>query len=107
MLAHGELPGYRRKARREQPVLGSHVAWLHEVLEQDKQEPKKQRHAAKRIFDRLKVERGYTGGNTMMKDAVQKWKAVTKEVFVALSHPPGEAQVDFGFAAACGEAPCS
>lgn len=98
MLAHVEPPGYRRRARREQPVLGSHVAWIHEVLEQDKQEPKKQRHTAKRIFDRLKVERGYTGGYTMVKDAVQKWKAVTKEVFVPLSHPPGEAQVDFGFA---------
>ncbi len=98
MLAHVEPPGYRRRARREQPVLGSHVAWIHEVLEQDKQEPKKQRHTAKRIFDRLKEERGYTGGYTMVKDAVQKWKAVTKEVFVPLSHPPGEAQVDFGFA---------
>jgi transposase len=98
MLAHVEPPGYRRRARREQPVLGSHVAWIHEVLEQDKQEPKKQRHTAKRIFDRLKVERGYTGGYTMVKDAVQKWKAVTKEVFVPLSHPPGEPQVDFGFA---------
>ena len=98
MLAHVEPPGYRRKAKREQPVLGPHVSWIHEVLEQDKQEPKKQRHTAKRIFDRLKVERGYTGGYTMVKDAVQKWKAVTKEVFVPLSHPPGEAQVDFGFA---------
>ena len=98
MLAHVEPPGYRRKAKREQPVLGSHVVWIQEVLEQDKQEPKKQRHTAKRIFDRLKVERGYTGGYTMVKDAVQKWKAVTKEVFVPLSHPPGEAQVDFGFA---------
>jgi transposase len=98
MLVHVEPPGYRRRARREQPVLGSHVVWIQEVLEQDKQEPKKQRHTAKRIFDRLKVERGYTGGYTMVKDAVQKWKAVTKEVFVSLSHPPGEAQVDFGFA---------
>ena len=68
------------------------------MLEQDKQEPKKQRHTAKRIFDRLMVERGYIGGYTMVKDAVQKWKATTKEVFVPLSHPPGEAQVDFGFA---------
>jgi len=98
MLSHVEPPGYRRQAQREQPVLGSHLAWIHEVLEQDKQEPKKQRHTAKRIFDRLKVERGYIGGYTVVKDAVQKWKARTKEVFVPLSHPPGEAQVDFGFA---------
>ena len=98
MLTHVEPPGYQRKAKREQPVLGAHVSWIHEVLEQDKQEPTKQRHTAKRIFDRLKKERGYTGGYTMVKDAVQKWKATTEEVFVPPSHPPGEAQVDFGFA---------
>jgi transposase len=98
MLSHVEPPGYRRKARREKPVLGQHLAWIHEVLEQDKQAPKKQRHTAKRIFDRLRAEKGYTGGYTMVKEAVRAWKDVTKEVFVPLSHPPGEAQVDFGFA---------
>jgi len=98
MLSHVEPPGYRRKAKREQPVLGPHLAWIHEVLEQDKQAPKKQRHTAQRIFDRLKAERGYTGGVTIVKEAVREWKDATKEVFVPLSHPPGEAQVDFGFA---------
>jgi hypothetical protein len=58
----------------------------------------KQRHTAKRILDRLKAERGYTGGYTMVKEAVREWKDATKEVFVPLSYPPGEAQVDFGFA---------
>jgi hypothetical protein len=38
----------------------------------------------------LKVERGYTGGYTMVKDAVQKWKVTTKEMFVPLSHPPAK-----------------
>lgn len=98
MLSHAEPPGYRRKAKREQPVLGPHLAWIHEVLEQDKQAPKKQRHTAQRIFDRLRSERGYTGGVTIVKEAVREWKDATKEVFVPLSHPPGEAQVDFGFA---------
>jgi len=98
MLSHAEPPGYRRKAKREQPVLGPHLAWIHEVLEQDKQAPKKQRHTAQRIFDRLKAERGYSGGVTIVKEAVREWKDATKEVFVPLSHPPGEAQVDFGFA---------
>ncbi len=55
MLSHVEPPGYRRQAKREQPVLGPHLAWIHEVLEQDKKEPRKQRHTAKRIFDRLKA----------------------------------------------------
>ena len=43
------------------------------------------RHTAKWIFDRLKVERDYT----MVKEAVTKWKATTKEVFAPLSQPPG------------------
>ena len=98
MLSHAEPPGYRRKAKREQPVFGPHLAWINEVLEQDKQAPKKQRHTAQRIFDRLKAERGYSGGVTIVKEAVREWKDATKEVFVPLSHPPGEAQVDFGFA---------
>ena len=41
LLSHVEPPGYRRQAKREQPVLGPHLAWIHEVLEQDKQEPRK------------------------------------------------------------------
>ena len=98
MLAHAEPPGYRRRAKREKPILGPHLAWIHEVLEQDKKAPKKQHHTAQRIFDRLKAERDYTGGVTMVKAAVREWKDARKEVFVPLSHPPGEAQVDFGFA---------
>ena len=31
-----------------------------------------------------------------MKDAVRAWKQGHQEVFLPLSHPPGEAQVDFG-----------
>jgi len=42
------------------------------------------RHTAKWIFDRLKVERGYT----MVKEVVTKWKATTKEVFAPLSPQP-------------------
>ena len=32
----------------------------------------------------------------MVKDAVRSWKQSHQEVFLPLSHPPGEAQVDFG-----------
>jgi len=98
MLARAETPGCHRKAKREQPLVGPHLAWIHEVLEHEKQEPVKQRHTAKQIFDHLEIERGYTGGYTMVKDAVCTWKDATKQVVVLLSHPPGEAQVDFGFA---------
>jgi len=98
ILGHVEPPGYRGGKPRQRRTMERFLPLIAEILLSDAKAPKKQRHTAKRIFDRLKVERGYTGGYTMVKDAVQKWKAVTKEVFVPLSHPPGEAQVDFGFA---------
>ena len=38
----------------------------------------------------------YEGGETVVKDAVRAWTQSGREVFLPLSHPPGEAQVDFG-----------
>ena len=57
---------------------------------------RKQRHSAKKIFDRLKAEHGYTGGYTVVKDVVREYERRTRELFVPLIHPPGDAQVDFG-----------
>ena len=34
------------------------------VLDRDQEVPRKQRHTAKRIFDRMRIERGYEGGYT-------------------------------------------
>ena len=62
----------------------------------DQKAPKKQRHTAKRIFERLKAEYGYLGGKTVVEDAVRAWRQTHQEVFLPLVHPPGEAQVDFG-----------
>jgi transposase len=57
--------------------------------------PRKQRHTAKRIWERLKGE-GFTGGYTIVKDTVRELTAHRQEVFMPLIHRPGEAQVDFG-----------
>jgi transposase len=57
--------------------------------------PRKQRHTAKRIWERLKGE-GFTGGYTIVKDTVREMTAHRQEVFMPLIHRPGEAQVDFG-----------
>ncbi len=46
----------------------------------------------------MKAEHDFPGGYTSVKDAVRDLKVGRKEVFLPLSHPPGEAQVDFGFA---------
>src|SRR6516225_7019538 len=98
ILEHPEPPGYRRTAPRPRPKLDPFLGVLHQILEDDRKAPRKQRHTARRIFERLRDEHGYTGGLTIVKQAVAAWRTRSAEVFVPLAHPPGEAQVDFGSA---------
>ena len=98
ILAHGNPQGYRQQQARPQPVLGPFLGRIDQILRDDKHVHKKQRHTAKRIFERLRDEDGYKGGYTQVKRAVRALKRRTAEVFVPLTHEPGEAQVDFGHA---------
>ena len=66
------------------------------ILEADRQVPRKQRHTAKRIFERLRDEHGFDGQCTILKDYVRERRRRTQEMFVPLSHAPGHAQCDFG-----------
>ena len=86
MLAFAAPPGYQRKAPVKRPKLGPWVGVIDEILEQDESQPKKQRHTAKRIYDRLKDEHGFRGGYTIVKDYVRDARLRHKEVFVPLSH---------------------
>ena len=96
ILVHPEPPKQRRRGERAKPVIAPYLPILHAMLESDKEAPKKQRHTAKRIFDRLRDEAGYPGKITIVQDAVRAWKQKQQEVFLPLSHKPGEAQFDFG-----------
>ena len=96
MLTHAEPPGYRMREPRKKRKLDPYLPIIHEMLEADQQAPKKQRHTATRIFHRLQQEHGYDGGYTSVRNAVRQWRETSQEVFLPLSHPPGEAQVDFG-----------
>jgi transposase len=98
ILAHAEPPGYRCSQPRKKRKLEPFLPIIYQILQDDRQAPKKQRHTAKRIFERLRGEHSFQGGKTAVKDAVRAWKQVHQEVFLPLSHPPGEAQVDFGAA---------
>jgi transposase len=62
--------------------------------------PRKQRHTAQRIFERLRDEHGYDGFYSAVKEAVRRMRATCQEAFVPLKHVLGEAQVDFGHALA-------
>ena len=96
MLTYSEPPGYRRKAPIKRPKLDGFTDQIDIWLAEDKGRPRKQRHTAKRIFDRLRGECGFTGGYTIVKDYVRSKKRGGKEMFVPLSHPAGHAQADFG-----------
>ena len=96
MLAFSVPPGYQRKKPVARPKLGPWLGVIDQILEDDESQPKKQRHTAKRIYDRLKEEHSFTGGYTIVKDYVREARLRHKEVFVPLAHPPGDAQADFG-----------
>ena len=96
MLAYAVPPGYQRQQPIKRPRLGPWLGVIDAILADDKQRPAKQRHTAKRIFDRLRDEHGFTGGYTIVKDYVRGEQVRSREMFVPLTHAPGEAQADFG-----------
>jgi transposase len=96
MLKFSLPPGYRRQAPIRRPKLDAYAAVIDQILVSDQQAPRKQRHSAKRIFERLRDEHGYGGGYTVVKDYVREHKQRRREMFVPLHHAPGHAQVDFG-----------
>ena len=93
-------PGYTRTKPVAKPKLGALIPVIDAILEADKAAPMKQRHTAKRIFERLRDEHDFAGGYTVVKDYVRICRAQGRETFVPLAHPPGHAQVDFGEAVA-------
>ena len=100
ILKHVTPPGYQRSKPPRRPKLDPFVSIIDQILLDDKDCPKKQRHTAKRIFERLRDEHDFEGGITIVTDYIREKKRQTKEVFVPLVHEPGHAQVDFGEALA-------
>ena len=96
MLAYSVPPGYRRQTLPRRPKLEPFTGIIDQILENDHQVPKKQRHTAKRIFERLRDEYGFGGGYTVVKDYVREHRRRTREMFVPLSHSPGARQGAFG-----------
>jgi transposase len=96
MMAFSVPPGYRRKAPVKRPKLDGFTGIIDAWLEDDRSVPRKQRHTAKRVLERLRDEHGFTGGYTIVKDYVREHDRRGREMFVPLAHPPGHAQADFG-----------
>ncbi len=96
MLSFSVPPGYRRTAPINRPKLDGFTEIIDQWLRDDVGRPRKQRHTAKRIFERLRAEHGFAGGYTIVKDYVREHRRRSREMFVPLHHPPGHAQADFG-----------
>ena len=96
MLAYSTPPGYQRQAPPRKPKLSPYTGVIDHILDDDHHVLRKQRHTAKRIFERLRDEYGFDGQYTIVKDYVRENRRQTREMFVPLSHPPGHTQCDFG-----------
>ena len=96
MLQYSEPPGYQRKQEPKRPKLDPFTGVIDQILEENQTTRRKQRHTAKKIFERLRDEHGFTGGYTIVKDYVREKRLHLREKFVPLAHPPGHAQADFG-----------
>jgi transposase len=94
-----QVPWERKTAERESSVLTEDVVeFIEECLCSDEREGvKKQKHTAKRIYNRLVEEKGFTGGESTVRAKVKELKGTLPKVFVPLAFSPGEAlQIDWG-----------
>jgi transposase len=98
IVAQPEPSPFRRPTPRAKPILGPFLPIIHDILDDDQHAPPKQRHTARRIYDRLCDEHNYRGCASIVRAAVAAIKQSHAEVFIPLCHPPGAAQCDFGHA---------
>src|ERR687883_1319691 len=96
MLRFSVPPGYRRSKPPVRPKLDGFTGLIDRILEEDRGRPRKQRHTARRIFQRLKAEHGFTGGETIVKAYVRERRPRGRGGVVSLVHPPGRGEGDFG-----------
>ena len=67
VLANSSPPGYRRTKPYEKPKIGPDFDRIAQIIEADRDVPRKQRHTAKRIYERIREE-GYRGRYTQVHD---------------------------------------
>jgi hypothetical protein len=91
MLELPEPPGDRRREERRRPILGPFTGVIDEILanDADPSTPRKQRHTARRIFERLRDEHGHVGSEITVRRYVAQHRRTSAEVFVPLEPSTG------------------
>jgi transposase len=96
-LLQAAPPGYRRTQEVARPVIEPVQGLIDAWLEEDKTRRRKQRHTAKRIFDRLCEDYDFQGSYSAVQRYVAYKQQTSGETFYPLSFDPGEeVQVDWG-----------
>lgn len=95
------VPAARKRPQgRPAPALGWWREWIDQILIADQTAPRRQRHTAKRIADRLAEEHGVVVAGSTMRDHVRKRRrelGLAAEAFCEQVHDPGvTAEVDWG-----------
>jgi len=104
-VLRSEPCGYAPRTEQPYPVLGPYLQVIDQWLTEDRTRPKKQRHTAKRIYDRLVRELGFQGNDSTVRRYVRKAKVrlgvQVAPAFIPLEPECGrEAEVDWGSATA-------
>lgn len=94
-------PPQRKAPVRQAPLLGPYEATIRGWLVADLTAPKKQRHTARRVWQRLIEEEGAVVAESSVRNLVARLRdevdANRQQVMVPQTHPPAqEAEVDFG-----------
>jgi transposase len=96
-LASSAIPQYQLENERPCPVMDPYREVISAWLEADQSAPKKQRHTAKRIYDRLVEEYSFNGSDSAVRKYVRKLRTNYQEVYIPLTADHGEqAQADWG-----------
>jgi len=100
-VLRGEYSGYKPRIEQPYPVLGPFLDIIDQWLKDDKKRPKKQRHTAVRVFNRLRVEHDYQGSESTIRRYVREAKlrlgVGAPQVFIPSDPEAGvEGEVDWG-----------
>ena len=99
VVGNSAPPPYRLEAPRRRPKLEPYLGIVRTWLSDDFKQPRKQRHTAVRIWERLRDEHQYQGARRAVSDLVKQIRRelVPPEIFVPIDHQPGhEFQIDWG-----------
>ena len=92
-------PVYKRRVPPPEPVIGPVKGIIDGYLIEDQTAPKKQRHTARRIYQRLVDEHNFQGSEPAVRRYLRAIRGKKREVFIPLEYDAGSsAQADWGAA---------